>query len=414
MANTPNSKTPALFEQSWRATISERQESQLLRRHRILQSPQQVELVVDGRAMLGFCSNDYLGLANHPEVKQAAIDSIAKNGLGSGASHLVNGHHDEHEHLASELAAFTGRDRALVFSSGYMANMAVVSSLVGKGDYVFQDKLNHASLIDGGLMSGARFQRYLHNDTHSLATYLNKYADLTGDKERTPKRKMLVVSDGVFSMDGDVADLKTISSLCTEHQALLMVDDAHGLGVLGEGGRGSVTDAGLGQNEVPVLVGTFGKAFGTSGAFVAGPEAMIEYLIQVARPYIYTTAMPIALASATRASLSLIKQADARRSHLASLISYFRLEANALGYQLMDSQSPIQPILIGSSEDSLRLSDFLASQGILVAAIRPPTVPANTSRLRVTFSASHELIHVERLLDALSLAIDLGVISHGV
>lgn len=394
----------SIFERAWKKELEERKEKSLLRSHRLLDSPQQIEPIVDGRQLLSFCSNDYLGLANHPELKRAAKETVDTSGVGSGASHLVIGHHSEHEALERELAEFTGRDKALVFSSGYLANLALVSSLVGKGDVVLQDKLNHASLIDGGLLSGARFQRYLHNDVSSLNRYLDKYSQSSESTSKT-----LVVTDGVYSMDGDVAPLDSISNTCLKHDALLMVDDAHGFGVSGKQGRGTCDFFGLGQKEVPVLIGTFGKAFGTSGAFVAGSELLIDYLTQVARPYIYTTAMPPAIAAATRASIELIKSADKERSDLSSLIKYFRLEAESLGYQLVDSTSPIQPLIIGSSDDALALSDFLLSQGILVTAIRPPTVPNNTARLRVTLSAAHDLSHVERLLDALGMAMDMGI-----
>jgi 8-amino-7-oxononanoate synthase len=399
----------SIFERVWQQGIEDRKASSLLRSHRLLDSPQQIEPIVDGRKLLSFCSNDYLGLANDPTLKKAAKQAIDVGGVGSGASHLVVGHHREHEALERELAEFTGRDRALVFSSGYLANLALVSSLVGKGDLVLQDKLNHASLIDGGLLSGARFQRYLHNDVSSLNRYLDKYSRKSQTVEESTS-KALVVTDGVFSMDGDVAPLDALAKSCAEHDALLMVDDAHGFGVSGSEGRGTCNAFGLGQKEVPVLVGTFGKAFGTSGAFVAGPELLIEYLVQIARPYIYTTAMPPAIAAATRVSLDLIRSADQERANLSSLISYFRLEAESLGYQLVDSSSPIQPLIIGGSDDALALSEFLLSQGILVTAIRPPTVPSNTARLRVTLSAGHDISHVERLLDALGMAMEMGIV----
>lgn len=398
----------SIFERHWQQGIQERTTEKLLRSHRLLESPQQINPIVDGRTLLSFCSNDYLGLANHPELKLAAKDAIDKSGVGSGASHLVIGHHCQHEALECELAEFTGRDKALVFSSGYLANLALVSSLVGKGDIVLQDKLNHASLIDGGLLSGARFQRYLHNDVSSLDRYLAKHADQRASSNNH-SAKSLVVTDGVFSMDGDVAPLDTLAQKCSEYDALLMVDDAHGFGVAGKEGRGTCEAFGLGQKDVPVLVGTFGKAFGTSGAFVAGSELLIDYLVQVARPYIYTTAMPPSIAAATRVSLQLIKKADQERATLSALIKYFRIEAKTLGYKLVDSSSPIQPLIIGSSEDALALSEFLLSQGILVTAIRPPTVPKDTARLRVTLSAGHDISHVEQLLDALSMAIEMGI-----
>jgi 8-amino-7-oxononanoate synthase len=392
----------SVFEQSWQQALAERRASALLRQHKTISTPQGVEICVDGQVLLAFCSNDYLGLANHSEIKKAAIDAIESCGVGSGASHLVVGHHQEHALLEQELAEFTHRERALVFSSGYMANLAVVSTLVGKHDVVLEDKLNHASLIDGGLLSGARFQRYLHNDLPSLAKNLERFSGRSSNQNTSSKQ--LVVTDGVFSMDGDVADLKGVSGLCHKHDALLMVDDAHGLGVLGFEGRGTVSESGLTQDDVPVLVGTFGKAFGTTGAFVAGSAEMIEFLTQMARPYIYTTAIPPSMAAATRKSLMLVQQADDKRAHLSRLIAYFRKETALLGYDLMPSNSPIQPILIGETDRALALSAFLLTENILVTAIRPPTVPNNTARLRVTLSAAHSITQVDRLLSSLASA----------
>ncbi len=396
----------AIFQESWRKSLEERAQAGLIRKHQVLESAQGVEIQVEGKPFLGFCSNDYLGLASHPDVSESAIKSIRTYGVGSGASHLVIGHHLEHELLEKALAEFTGRDRALVFSSGYMANMALVSCLVSKSDLVLQDRLNHASLLDGGLLSGARFQRFLHKDLNSLNGYLTKFS-------KEPKvHKTLIVTDGVFSMDGDVADLKALAKTSSDYDALLMVDDAHGFGVLGEHGQGTVTAQGLSQEDVPVLMGTFGKSFGTSGAFVAGSEQLIEYLSQVARPYIYTTAMPPAIAAATRKSLELIKAADCSRKHLKALITYFRKNVGALGYSLMNSATPIQPIVIGSSFHTMALAEFLKDQGILVGAIRPPTVPDKTARLRITLSAAHSFSQLDRLIESLAKALHLGIIRH--
>lgn len=382
------------------ADLANRRAQHLYRERRLLESPQRVEAVVDGRSVLAFCSNDYLGLAHHPEVAEALIQSVQKYGVGGGASHLVNGHHLEHHRLEEALAEFTGRERALLFSTGYMANLGVVAALLGKNDVVLEDRLNHASLLDAGLLSGARFQRYLHNDMESLAKRLSQ-----SQGERT-----LVVCDGVFSMDGDIADLPKIAELAKAHNAWVMVDDAHGFGVLGEQGGGCLEHFGLGQEDIPVVVGTLGKAFGTAGAFVAGSEALIETLVQHARTYIYTTAMPPALAAATRTSLRIVQTESWRREHLCRLVQRFRNEAEALGYTLLDSATPIQPIMIGSSEQALALSTYLESQGLLITAIRPPTVPAGTARLRVTFSAEHSEQHLDRLLDALARAKQLGLV----
>lgn len=377
-----------------------------MRRHRILESAQGVHVQVDGHRFLAFSSNDYLGLANHPEIKACAASSMMNAGFGSGASHLVMGHHQEHAHLERELAEFTGRERALLFSSGYMANLALVSALVDKSDLVLHDRLNHASLLDGGLLSGARFQRYLHNDMHSVQSFLQKFSD------QNKFKKMLVVTDGVFSMDGDLAKLDQLAVCCAQSEALLMVDDAHGLGVLGANGKGTLAHFGLSQNEVPVLMGTFGKAFGTSGAFVAGSDTLIEYLIQVARPYIYTTAMPPFLAAATRKSLHIIQEADDKRAHLAQIIAYFKRSMAATSYTLLPSDTPIQPVLIGDSVEVMKLAAFLEAQGLLVGAIRPPTVPENTARLRITFSASHRFEDVDVLVNALKKALEIGASSN--
>ncbi|MFT6916705.1 MAG: 8-amino-7-oxononanoate synthase [Motiliproteus sp.] len=375
--------------------LRQRQDNNLYRYRRVLESAQAPEVRVDGRAYLAFCSNDYLGLANHPEVIQAFRAAANEFGVGSGASHLVNGHSRHHHRLEEALAEFTGRPRALLFSTGYMANLGAVNALIGKADAVFQDRLNHASLLDAGLLSGARFQRYLHNDPESLAIKL----------QRTQARRKLVVTDGIFSMDGDRAPLAELSQVTQQHGGWLMVDDAHGFGCLGPSGGGCVEQSGLTLEQVPVLVGTLGKGFGTAGAFVAGSEVLIETLIQHARSYIYTTAMPPAVAAASLVSLRLIQQGQPLRAQLAQLIAQFRQGARQLGLALMDSQTPIQPILVGSSERALALSAALARRGILVTAIRPPTVPEGSARLRVTLSAAHTREQVERLLQALAEAV---------
>ncbi|MCF6783784.1 8-amino-7-oxononanoate synthase [Stutzerimonas stutzeri] len=371
--------------------LAARRAEHLYRQRPLLETAQQPEVLVDGERLLAFCSNDYLGLANHPQVIQAMRDGAAKWGVGGGASHLVIGHSSPHHELEEALAAFTGRPRALLFSTGYMANLAAVTALVGQGDTVLEDRLNHASLLDAGLLSGARFSRYLHNDADSLAGRLEKAVGNT-----------LVVTDGVFSMDGDLADLPAICAAARQRNAWVVVDDAHGFGPLGAAGGGIVEHFGLGIDDVPVLVGTLGKAFGTAGAFVAGSEELIETLIQFARPYIYTTSQPPAVACATLISLELLRSEHWRREHLSQLIARFRQGAAEIGLSLVDSPTPIQPIIVGSSERALQLSAALRERGILVGAIRPPTVPAGSARLRVTFSASHNQTHVEHLLDALA------------
>ncbi|MDF2489659.1 MAG: 8-amino-7-oxononanoate synthase [Pseudomonas sp.] len=373
------------------ARLAERRAADLYRHRPLLQSPQGPEVVVDGQPLLAFCSNDYLGLANHPEVIAAWRAGAERWGVGGGASHLVIGHSTPHHQLEEALAELTGRPRALLFSTGYMANLGALTALVGQGDTVLQDRLNHASLLDGGLLSGARFSRYLHNDAASLQSRLDKAAGNT-----------LVVTDGVFSMDGDLADLPALAAAAQASDAWLMVDDAHGLGTLGRNGGGIVEHFGLGIDQVPVLIGTLGKACGTAGAFVAGSEELIETLVQFARPYIYTTSQPPALACATLKSLELLRREHWRREHLAALIRQFRQGAQALGLGLMDSQTPIQPIIIGDSARAMHLSRLLRERGLLVTAIRPPTVPAGGARLRVTLSAAHSEAQVQLLLNALA------------
>ena len=312
---------------------------------------------------------------------------------------MISGHSGAHHALEEELAEFTGRERALLFSTGYMANLGVIGALLGRHDTVFEDRLNHASLIDGGLLSRARLRRYSHADTDALDAIL----------ARAGEGRKLVVSDGVFSMDGDIAPLTALADISAKHEAWLMVDDAHGLGVIGPQGRGSVNEAELSQDQVPVLMATLGKALGTAGAFVAGSEALIETLIQEARSYIYTTAMPPAVAEATRAALRITQDEDWRRERLLGLVARFRQGAQQIGLELMPSDTPIQPVLLGDSERANRWSEALARQGVLVSAIRPPTVPEGSARLRITLSAAHTPAQVEALLSVLAdVAAEVG------
>ena len=371
--------------------LQRRRDEALYRTRRVVQGRAGPEIVVDGERMLAFCSNDYLGLAGDARVADAMVRGVETYGVGSGAAHLVTGHVAAHHALEEELAEFTGRPRAVLFSTGYMANLGVIGALAGRGDSVFADRLNHASLIDGALLSGARFRRYAHADTAALEA---RMAGAGGER--------LVATDGVFSMDGDVAPLPDLVKTCRRHGAWLMVDDAHGLGVLGDGGRGSLAHSGLGLDDVPVLVGTLGKAFGTFGAFVAGSEDLVEMVIQRARPYIYTTAPPPSVAAATRVGLRIAAAEQWRREKLAALVRRFRDGARQLALPIMDSQTPIQPVVAESAARAINWSRKLEASGILVTAIRPPTVPDGSARLRVTFSALHEEAHVDRLLDALS------------
>ncbi len=374
-----------------RQRLQQRHLSDLYRQRRIAEGAATPWRMIDGKKILGFCSNDYLGLANHPAIKQAMQRAIDTYGVGSGAAHLINGHTRAHHALEEELAAFCQQPRALFFSTGYMANLGTIAALLGTGDAVFEDRLNHASLLDAGLACGARFQRYAHTDAAHLRAQLAKSSAI----------EKLIVTDGVFSMDGDIASLPALVTLAHEHDAWLMLDDAHGLGVLGAHGRGTAEHYNLPAKAISIHMATLGKALGTAGAFVAGSEDLIEWLIQAARPYIYTTAMPAALAEATRASLKLVQSEGWRREHLHALIHQFRQGAAQLGLPLMPSITPIQPLMVGDAAEALRLSDALWNAGIHVSAIRPPTVPKGSARLRITLSAAHTSEDVERLLGAL-------------
>ena len=380
------------FEQRLRASLTQRQEQGLYRQRLTLDSAQGPVVRLQGRDYLNFCSNDYLGLAAHPRLVESFQRAAAQYGVGSGASHLVCGHSRPHHELEEALAEMTGRPRALLFSSGYAANTGTLTSLLQPGDNVFQDRLNHASLLDGGLHSGARFRRFAHNDVADLDA---KLAAVEGSG--------LVVVDGVFSMDGDSAPLGELAALCRRQDAWLMVDDAHGFGVMGESGAGSLQAAGMGIKEVPVLMATLGKALGTGGAFVAGDDYLIEGLIQQSRNYIYTTALAPALAAATLTSLAILREEAWRRDHLVSLIQRFRDGANQLGLPLMASNSAIQPLRVGDAAQATAMSQTLRERGLLIGAIRPPTVPPGTSRLRITLSAAHSPQQVDRLLEELAL-----------
>jgi len=351
-----------------------------------------VRVNIDGRKLLNFSGNDYLGLANHPNVVCALKRGVDRFGVGSGSAHLIVGHSSAHHDLEDELAEFIGCQRVLLFSNGYMANIGVVSALLGKSSIVFEDRLNHASLIDGGLLSGAKFRRFPHTDLGLLEKHLQRQAE---DKQK------LIVTDGVFSMDGDLAPLNGLVRLKKRTGSWLMVDDAHGLGVIGQNGRGIVEQSNVDGNDIDVLVGTLGKAFGTFGAFVAGTEELVEFLIQKARTYIYTTALPPSIAEASRESLRLVQNESWRREKLLDLVSQFRTGAESMGLQLLQSPTPIQPIVIGDSQATVELSNRLTAKGIFVIPVRPPTVPKGSARLRITFSAMHESADIERLLNVL-------------
>jgi len=370
--------------------LNERAAQGLLRRRRTLESPQAPHVVVDGKRLLSFCSNDYLGLANHPRLVAALQQAVLQHGVGAGAAHLVSGHSDAHHALEERLAAFIGKPAALLFSTGYMANLGTVQALAGKGDTVFADKLNHASLNDAMLLSRAAVKRYRHNDMAHLAQLL----------ENTGGGRKLVITDAVFSMDGDLAPLPEMLALCERHDAWLLVDDAHGFGVLGAQGRGSLAHFGIASKRI-LYMGTLGKAAGVFGAFVAAEQVVIDTLVNHARSYVYTTATPPALSAALLESLGLIEQGDAWRSHLHHLVARLREGLDGLPWRLMPSATAIQPLLIGDNARALQLSEGLRERGIWVAAIRPPTVPEGTARLRITLSAAHTGADVERLIGAL-------------
>jgi 8-amino-7-oxononanoate synthase len=350
-----------------------------------------VSAVVDGRQLVDFSSNDYLGLARHPAVAAAMSECAERCGSGSGASHLVTGHAAEHARLEEELAAFTGRERALLFSTGYMANLAVMTTLASRGETVLLDRLSHASLIDGGLLSGARFKRFAHADAGAAESAISEGTSV-------------LATDGVFSMDGDVGPLADLAGIAKSRDAWFVVDDAHGLGVIGATGRGAVEHFGLDADAVPVLVGTLGKAFGSFGAFVAGSAELIELLMQKARPYIYTTALPQPVAAASRKALEIAQRETWRRERVLALAARFRQGAEQAGVPVAVAQpvTPIQPVLLGSSEAALGAQRDLLAAGFCVVAIRPPTVPQGSARLRVALSAAHTEAQVDGLVETLS------------
>ena len=381
------------------AQLNLRREEHLYRTRLNVASGCSSTLSVEGRSLINFCSNDYLGLAGHPDISLALKQAADIYGTGSGASHLVSGHSVVHQELEEQLAEYTGRPRALLFSTGYMANIGAINALIGRRDLILQDQLNHASLLDGGRLSQADFKRYKHVDMASLEQRL----------EQSSAERKLIVTDGVFSMDGNLAPLREISSLAKKHSAWLMVDDAHGVGVLGQQGGGLVEQLNMSVEQVPVLVGTLGKSFGTFGAFVAGSEALIETLIQYSRSYIYTTALPPAIAAATLASLKIVREESWRRDKLGQLVARFRRGAVQIGLQLAESNTPIQPVLINNDEKVMQVGQQLRASGFLVGAIRPPTVPVGTGRLRITFSANHSEEQVDQLVAALD-SLDLTAV----
>jgi 8-amino-7-oxononanoate synthase len=363
----------------------------LRRSRRVLQSPQGPHVRVDGRDFVAFCSNDYLGLAGHAELIAATRDGAADYGVGAGASHLILGHSEPHHALEQALARHVALPRALLFSTGYMANIGTVTALVGRGDAVFGDRLNHASLNDAAVLSRAAFRRYRHRDVGMLESLL------AGSRAR----RRLILTDAVFSMDGDIAPVPELVALAERHDAWLLLDDAHGFGVLGAAGRGTLSHFGVRSQHV-IYMGTLGKAAGVFGAFVAGADEVVETLLQRARSYIYTTATPPMLARAVLRSLELVVGEEWRREHLLCLVDTLRKGLAGTRWRLLESRTPIQPLVIGENAEAMALSQNLADRGLLVPAVRPPTVPQGTARLRISLSAGHSLDDVRRLTAALT------------
>ncbi len=373
--------------------LDQRKVDGLLRQRRLLDSPQAEHIVANDKQYLSFCSNDYLGLANHPKLIATMQQAAGDSGVGSGASNLITGHHRYHDELEKKLAKFVGMPAALVFSTGYMANIGVVSALMGRDDAVFCDKLNHACLNDGAILSRAEFQRFAHNDVAALEKLL---------KVSKAKHKLIAV-DAVFSMDGDIAPIPDYLRLCEQYDAYLYIDDAHGFGVLGEHGKGSLSHFKVKSPRI-IMMATLGKAAGVAGAFVAGEQVVIDYLIQKARSYVYSTPAPPALSATLAASVSLIEQGDDLREHLRHLIQTLKGNLKLKKWQLMPSETAVQPLVVGSNQAALALSEYLQKQGILVPAIRPPTVPVNTARLRISLSAAHSEQDVIKLAHAINEA----------
>jgi 8-amino-7-oxononanoate synthase len=373
--------------------LVQQKEQQRYRHRKIVQSAQDIHVQIKGKYYLNFCSNDYLGLANHPRLIARQKKALDQYGCGSGASHLVCGHSQSHHQLEEELADFLGIEATLLFSSGYMANMGIINTFLTRHDGIFEDRLNHASLIDGGLSAQAKMQRYTHSDSINLNQLL----------EKSKAKHKLIVSDAVFSMDGDIAPISELVKTAENNSAWLMLDDAHGFGVLGKHGKGSLEHKKISPNKIDIYMATLGKAMGVSGAFVAGSHELIETLIQFSRTYTYTTAMPAVLAETLRESLLLLQQESWRREKLNELITYFKLCAQQIDIELMVSETAIQPIMIGDNNHATTLANKLMEQGIYVAAIRPPTVPENTARLRITLSANHSKEDIEKLLENIKL-----------
>lgn len=373
--------------------LIQRKSDGLLRQRRLLDSPQAEHIIANDTHFLSFCSNDYLGLANCPELIAAMQKAASDSGVGSGASNLITGHHRFHDALEKQLAKFVEMPAALLFSTGYMANIGVIGALMGRHDAIFADKLNHACLNEGAYLSRAAFHRFAHNDVIALEKLL---------KESTANHK-LIAADAVFSMDGDIAPLVEYLALCEKYDAYLYIDDAHGFGVLGEHGKGSLSHLKLKSPRI-IMMATLGKAAGVAGAFVAGEQVVIDYLIQKANSYVYSTPAPPALSATLSAAVTLIENGNDLRAHLRILISILKANLDLKNWQLLPSDTAVQPLVIGGNREALALSEHLQAQGILVPAIRPPTVPMNTARLRISLSAAHSVDDVLRLANAINEA----------
>ena len=370
--------------------LDQRKANGLLRQRRLLDSPQAEHIVANQKPYLSFCSNDYLGLANHPELIAAMQRAAGDSGVGSGASNLITGHHRYHDSLEKQLAKFVDMPAALLFSTGYMANIGVIGALMGRGDAVFADKLNHACLNDGAYFSYADFHRFPHNDVAALEKLL----------QVSKAKHKLIAADAVFSMDGDIAPISEYLALCEKYDAYLYLDDAHGFGILGEHGQGSLNHFKIKSPRI-IVMATLGKAAGVAGAFVAGEQVVIDYLIQKAKSYVYSTPAPPALSATLSASVQLIEQGNDLRANLNALIAYLKHNLKLKKWKLLESDTAIQPLIIGGNEESLAVSEYLQTHGILVPAIRPPTVPAGTARLRISLSAAHSLDDVKQLVAAI-------------
>lgn len=378
---------------SLQLALDQRKADGLLRQRRLLDSPQAEHIVANNKKFLSFCSNDYLGLANHPELIAAMQKAAGDSGVGSGASNLITGHHRYHDDLEKQLAKFVEMPAALLFSTGYMANIGVIGALMGRHDAIFADKLNHACLNEGAYLSRAEFHRFPHNDVIALEKLL---------KASKAKHK-LIAADAVFSMDGDIAPLPDYLALCEKYDAYLYIDDAHGFGVLGEHGKGSLSHFNLKSPRI-IMMATLGKAAGVAGAFVAGEQVVVDYLIQKANSYVYSTPAPPALSATLSASVNLIEQGDALRAHLRHLIAHLKNNLKLTQWQLLPSDTAVQPLVVGGNHEALALGEYLQTLGILVPAIRPPTVPVGTARLRISLSAAHSIDEIDSLMNAIHQA----------